>query len=69
LQFLIFGQAFATVISIGSVLKEEITYKRYNNWQDVVRLISYCYLEHFPCRQMHFGLEVAGTLAVFSRRP
>jgi len=26
LQFLIFGYAFATVISIGSVLQEEITY-------------------------------------------
>src|SRR6202008_1882811 len=53
LQFLIFGYAFATVISIGSVLQEEITYKRYNDWQDVVRLVSYCFLEHFPYRQMH----------------
>jgi poly-beta-1,6-N-acetyl-D-glucosamine synthase len=41
------------VISIGSVLQEEITYKRYNDWQDVVRLVSYCFLEHFPYRQMH----------------
>src|SRR5712664_880706 len=41
LQFLLFGYAFATVISIGSVLQEEITYKRYNDWQDVVRLVSY----------------------------
>src|SRR5260370_25510294 len=32
LQFLIFGYAFATVISIGSVLQEEISYKRYNGW-------------------------------------
>ena len=44
LQFLIFGYAFATVISIGSVLQEEITYKRYNDWKDVVRLVSYCSL-------------------------
>ncbi|PYT64638.1 MAG: hypothetical protein DMG39_31475 [Acidobacteria bacterium] len=34
---------FATVISIGSVLPEEITYKRYNDWKDVVRLVSYCF--------------------------
>jgi hypothetical protein len=40
LQFLIFGYAFAIVISIGSVLQEEITYKRYNDWQDVARLVS-----------------------------
>src|SRR5947208_1426872 len=39
LQFLIFGYAFATVISIGSVLQEEITYKRYNDWNDVVRIV------------------------------
>src|SRR5438477_4583961 len=53
LQFLIFGYAFATVISIGSVLQEEITYKRYNDWKDVVRLVSYCFFEHFPYRQLH----------------
>jgi len=44
LQFLLFGYAFATVISIGSVLQEELTYKRYNDWQDVGRLVSYCFL-------------------------
>jgi len=48
LQFLIFGYAFATVISIGSVLQDEITYKRYNDWKDVVRVVSYCFFEHFP---------------------
>ncbi len=52
-QFLLFGYAFATMISIGSVLQEEITYKRYNDWKDVVRLVSYCFLEHFPYRQLH----------------
>jgi cellulose synthase/poly-beta-1,6-N-acetylglucosamine synthase-like glycosyltransferase len=60
LQFLIFGYAFATVISIGSVLQEEITYKRYNDWQDVVRLVSYCFLEHFPYRQMHMIWRLQG---------
>src|SRR6266481_1570741 len=60
LQFLIFGYAFATVISIGSVLQEEITYKRYNDWQDVIRLVSYCFLEHFPYRQMHMVWRLQG---------
>ncbi len=60
LQFLIFGYAFATVISIGSVLQEEITYKRYNDWQDVVRLVSYCFLEHFPYRQLHMIWRLQG---------
>ncbi len=60
LQFLIFGYAFATVISIGSVLQEEVTYKRYNDWQDVARLVSYCFLEHFPYRQLHMIWRLQG---------
>ena len=59
-QFLIFGYAFATVISIGSVLQEELTYKRYNDWKDVARLVSYCFLEHFPYRQMYMMWRVQG---------
>lgn len=60
LQFLLFGFAFATVISIGSVLQEEITYKRYNDWKDVVRLVSYCFVEHFPYRQLHMIWRLQG---------
>ncbi|HVH71072.1 MAG TPA: glycosyltransferase family 2 protein, partial [Candidatus Dormibacteraeota bacterium] len=60
LQFLIFGYAFATVISVGSVLQEEITYKRYNDWKDVGRLVSYCFLEHFPYRQLHMLWRLQG---------
>lgn len=59
-QFLLFGYAFATVISIGSVLQEEITYKRYNDWQDVARLVTCCFLEHFPYRQMHMFWRLQG---------
>jgi cellulose synthase/poly-beta-1,6-N-acetylglucosamine synthase-like glycosyltransferase len=59
-QFLLFGFAFATIISIGSVLQEEITYKRYNDWKDVVRLVSYCFFEHFPYRQMHMIWRLQG---------
>jgi cellulose synthase/poly-beta-1,6-N-acetylglucosamine synthase-like glycosyltransferase len=60
LQFLIFGYAFATMISIGSVLQEELTYKRYNDWQDVARLVSYCFFEHFPYRQLHMIWRLQG---------
>jgi cellulose synthase/poly-beta-1,6-N-acetylglucosamine synthase-like glycosyltransferase len=62
IQFLIFGYAFATVISIGSVLQEELTYKRYSDWQDVLRLISYCFLEHFPYRQFHMIWRLQGVV-------
>jgi cellulose synthase/poly-beta-1,6-N-acetylglucosamine synthase-like glycosyltransferase len=52
LLFLIFAYAFATLISIGSVLLEEMTYRRYSDWREVARLLLYCLLEHFPYRQM-----------------
>ena len=60
LQFLIFGYAFATVISIGSVLQEEITYKRYNDPKDVFRLVSLCFFEHLPYRQLHMIWRLQG---------
>jgi cellulose synthase/poly-beta-1,6-N-acetylglucosamine synthase-like glycosyltransferase len=50
--FLIYGYAFATLISIGSVLLEEMTYRRYSDWREVARLLLYCLFEHFPYRQM-----------------
>ena len=59
-EFLIFGYAFATVISIGSVLLEELTYKRYNDWKDVIRLVTYCFVEHFPYRQMQMVWRLQG---------
>lgn len=61
-QFLIFGYAFATVISIGSVLQEELTYKRYSDWKDVFQLVSYCFLEHFPYRQLHMIWRLQGLV-------
>lgn len=60
IQFLIFGYAFATMISIGSVLLEEITYKRYNDWKDMARLVTYCVFEHFPYRQLHMLWRLRG---------
>ncbi len=52
LLFLIFGYAFATLISIGSVLLEEMTYRRYSDWKEVGRLLLCCLFEHFPYRQL-----------------
>src|SRR5258708_1616393 len=60
LQFVLFGYGFATMISIGYVLQEELTYKRYSDWQDVARLVSYCFLEHFPYRQLHMIWRLQG---------
>ena len=65
LEFLLFGYAFATMISIGAVLQEEFTYKRYNDWKDVARLITYCFAEHFPYRQLHMIWRLQGLWQYF----
>jgi len=60
LQFLLFGYAFATLISIGSVLLEEMTVRRYGDWNEVARLLIYCLFEHFPYRQMTMVWRLQG---------
>jgi cellulose synthase/poly-beta-1,6-N-acetylglucosamine synthase-like glycosyltransferase len=60
LQFLLFGYLFGTLISIGSVVIEEMTYHRYNDWRDLLRLIGYCFLEHFPYRPLNSIWRVRG---------
>ena len=50
--FLIFGYAYATLISVGSVMLEEMNYRRYNRSREAARLLLYCLLEHFPYRQL-----------------
>ncbi len=52
-QFLLFGFLFGTLISIGSVVIEEMSYHRYNDPRDLVRLLCACFIEHFPYRQLN----------------
>lgn len=61
IEFLIYGYLFAAMISVGAVLQEEVTYRRYNDWRDVARLICFCFLEQFPYRQMYLVWRLQGT--------
>jgi cellulose synthase/poly-beta-1,6-N-acetylglucosamine synthase-like glycosyltransferase len=60
LLFLIFGYAFSTMLSIGGVLLEEITYRRYNDWREVAKLLLCCFAEHFPYHQAHLWWRLRG---------
>ncbi|HEY7826363.1 MAG TPA: glycosyltransferase [Candidatus Acidoferrales bacterium] len=60
IEFIIYGYLFAAMISVGAVLQEEITYRRYNDWRDVAWLMLYCFLEQFPYRQMHLIWRLQG---------
>jgi cellulose synthase/poly-beta-1,6-N-acetylglucosamine synthase-like glycosyltransferase len=59
--FLLFGYLFGTLISIGSVVIEEMTYHRYNDPRDLVRLIGVCFLEHFPYRPLNSFWRARGV--------
>lgn len=59
-EFLIYGYLFAAMISVGAVLQEEVTYRRYNDWRDVARLILFCFLEQIPYRQLHLIWRLQG---------
>lgn len=50
--FFCFGLLFGTLLSMGAVLIEEITYRRYNQIGDVVRLIGFAIFEHLGYRQL-----------------
>ena len=60
LLFLIFGYAFSTMLSIGGVLLEEITFRRYNDWREVAKLLLCCFAEHFPYHQAHLWWRLRG---------
>jgi len=60
IQFLLFGYAFATLISVGSVLLEEMNYRRYASWREVAWLLTYCLFEHLPYRQMTMCWRLRG---------
>jgi cellulose synthase/poly-beta-1,6-N-acetylglucosamine synthase-like glycosyltransferase len=60
LFFLLFGYAFATLISMGSVLLEEMTVRRYGDWREVARLLTFCLFEHFPYRPMTMVWRIKG---------
>ena len=60
LLFLIFGYAFSTMLSIGGVLLEEITFRRYGDWREVAKLLLCCFAEHFPYHQAHLWWRLRG---------
>lgn len=65
LKIMFYGYAFATLISIGAILLEEMTYRRYSRWRHVAELILYCFIEHFPYRQMNMLWRLQGIWQYF----
>ena len=62
IYFMILAYLFGTLISIGAVVMEEITYRRYQKLSEVARLLLLCTLEFFPYRQFLVFWRVVGVL-------
>lgn len=60
--FLFLAYLIGTLISMGSVVMEEITYRRYQKMSDLLRLWILCALEFFPYRQFLVFWRVVGML-------
>jgi cellulose synthase/poly-beta-1,6-N-acetylglucosamine synthase-like glycosyltransferase len=59
-QFFIFGYLFGVFISIGSLVIEEMTYHRYNDPKDLIKLIAVSFLEMIPYRPMNSYWRLQG---------
>ena len=64
--FLILAYLIGTLISIGSVVMEEITYRRYQKLSELARLLLLCVLEFFPYRQFLVFWRVVGMLELLA---
>ena len=66
IYFMILAYLVGTLISIGSVVMEEITYRRYQKLSDLARLLLLCTLEFFPYRQLLVFWRVVGMLELLA---
>lgn len=61
-EVILVGYAFSILVSIGSIVLEEMTYRRYERVREVATLIAYSFLEYFPYHQMNLWWRIKGTL-------
>ncbi len=60
--FLALAIVYNIFLSAGAVLLEEITYKRYPKWGDMLKLISFSVVENFGYRQINSWWRVRAVL-------
>src|SRR5258708_14861665 len=66
--FLFLAVAYGTLLSMGSVVMEEITLRRYPRLKDVMILMLFAVLENFGYRQIVTFFRAYGVLQTFRRR-
>jgi len=62
LLFILLAFVYGSFLSVGSVLLEEITYRRYPNMRDLARLLLYALVENVGYRQLIVLYRVQGFI-------
>jgi cellulose synthase/poly-beta-1,6-N-acetylglucosamine synthase-like glycosyltransferase len=68
LLFLLLAVAYGTLLSMGSVVLEEITLRRYPRLKDVMILMAFAVVENFGYRQVVTFFKAYGVLQSLRRR-
>ena len=62
LVFVLLGFLYGSFLSVGAVLVEELTYRRYPRFRDLLTLLGYAAFENFGYRQMILWFRFQGFL-------
>ncbi len=60
--FLVLGLAYATFLTVGSLVLEELTHRRYPSFRDFTTLLLYAILENFGYRQLVLYFRFQGVV-------
>lgn len=63
--FLLLAFLYGIFLSVGAILIEEITYRRYPKWSSVLKLMFYAILENFGYRQLNAWWRVQALFQLF----
>ncbi len=68
LMFMFLAIGYGTLLSMGSVVLEELTLRRYPSWKHVLILMTYAVIENIGYRQMVTLFRAHGVLQYFTGR-
>jgi cellulose synthase/poly-beta-1,6-N-acetylglucosamine synthase-like glycosyltransferase len=66
--FLIVAFVVGALLSVGALLLEEMAFRRYPRWRDLLRLLAYGFLENFGFRQYLSFIKVKALVEALWRR-
>jgi cellulose synthase/poly-beta-1,6-N-acetylglucosamine synthase-like glycosyltransferase len=66
--FIVVAFVVGTLLSVGALLMEEMAFRRYPRWRDLLRLLAYGFLENFGFRQYLSFVKVRALAEALWRR-